>query len=244
MTRPPAIVVAASLLPLLAVGGCQRGGNDDVVLATIRADGVAPTPPPEFSRRADCTPMGVYAGPTPGSRYLYRRIDGAPSAREIGSVRDGVVEFRFHDLSRPGLEPLPPRFAIAGLLVTYPQAQSTRRVSYDGQPLTVLGRIRPGETATIPTTETSTLRGSERRVSFPTTITYRMCGDLSVGSARIPVRVYSVGSARRVLDRQAGDHVRQGEVTYFLSAQTGYPLAFQDEATTVIERIEMPRDAA
>ncbi len=234
--KPRLCRAARASLVVFLLAGCKAPAGD-VQLSGIEARANALPRPTEFSETLECTPLGPYGGPAVGSRYLYRRHDGSFSQREIVSNDRGVVGFRYRDLSIPDQEPLPTRHAIAGLLVTHVGPGLPRSVAYEGDPVRDIGRLALGQTLRIPTVETSTLRGRERRVAFPTTVTYAMCGHLQVAGDRVPVRVYSIGSARRVIDRASGDHVRQGVVTYFLSDQTGYLIAIQDEATTVAERI-------
>lgn len=221
---------------VLLFAGCQRA-DENVNLNVIEANATALPPPKEFSQTRDCKPHGQYNAPVMETRYVYRRHDGSFSQRQIMSTDQGIVGFRYQDLSKEEQKPLPTRHAIAGLLVTYVEPGSPRRIAYEGDPVREISRLGFGQTLRIPTVETSKLNGRDRRVAFPTTVTYRMCGDLEVAGERMPVRVYSIGSARRVIDRKNVDHVRQGVVTYYLSDQTGYPLVIQDETTTVVDRI-------
>lgn len=227
--------LASVLCALLVTAGCDQPARTEAIAATPAA---ALVPPPEFSPRTDCTPLTRWTGPDFGSRYVYRRADGTTSERTILSVADGVVGFRYRDLSTPGLEALPPRYAVAGLLAVYPEPGAARRVDHARPPLPAIQALAVGQSATIHTVEFSRIKGVERRVAFPTTVRYRACGDLSVAGRAMPVRVYDVATARRVVDPRTGEAVRQSQIAYFLSDETGYPLAIQDQTSTVAIRIE------
>ncbi len=235
--RPFQATIATGLCVLL-LWGCDQRRSDAESAAVQTPPALSTLPPPGgFIQAATCSALGVYDGPGPGSTYVYRRQDGSLSSRQIASATQGRVVFRYRDLSDPSHVALPDRVALAGVYVFYDDA-SPRTVDYKTDPVAAIAALKPGETATIPTTETSTIRGKTRRIDFPTVTTYRMCGDLTVQGRNVPVRVYDVSTSRRVVNRSGGDQVRSSRVTYYLSAETGYPLAFQDTATTVIDRIE------
>lgn len=235
----PIRATAATALYVLLLWSCDQDRPSAEPAAVQTPSILSPLlPPHSFIPASSCSRLGVYDGPSPGSTYVYRRPDGSSSSRHIVSSAQGRVVFRYRDLSDPSRVPLPDRVALAGVYVSYDET-SPRTVDYKTDPVAALAALMPGETATIPTTETSTIRGKARRIDFPTVTTYRMCGSLTVQGRNVPVRVYDVSASRRVVDRSGGDQIRSGRVTYYLSAETGYPLAFQDTATTVIDRIEV-----
>lgn len=236
--RTALVLAAASLLSW----GCGPSPAAETVNA--RTDPVSwPSPPEAFEPSADCTPLGNYKGPTPGFTYIYRRQDSSLSSRTIVSTDGTRITFQYRDLSNPSQIALPNRMALAGVFVTYDAASSPRKVRYRTDPVATLETLEAGRSATIPTTETSTIRGKTRAVTYPTVTTYRVCGVLNVQGRRAPVRVYDVTTSRRVVDPSGDDAVRSSQVTYYLSNETGFPMAYQDAATTTLERIEGPGTA-
>lgn len=234
LSRPALFGLSA----LLLYGCSQATSNDDVAPDASLAP-LLPSPV-NFTPATDCTPLGNYRGPASGTTYVYRRQDGSQSSRRIVSADNGRIVFQYRDLSGSSQTPLPDRVALGGLYVTYDEATSPRAVRYRTDPLAALESLGIGQSITIPTTEASTIRGKERSLSFPTVTTYRLCGTLSFQGQQVPVRVYDISTSRRVVDRRGREQVRSSRVTYYLSADPGYPLAYQDTTSTVIERIEPP----
>lgn len=197
--------------------------------------------PVSFAPARDCSPLGVYSGPRPGAKYIYRRGDGSSSSRRILTVDDDKVVFQYRDLSTADQRPLPPTTTIAGLLVVESEG-SGRRVAYRTDPVGALAGLHVGQSARLAAEETSTLGGRRRTVPLTTTVHYLSCGVIQGPGRAMRVRVYRVTSGRRVAGPDLRDRIRLSEVTYYLSDETGYPLAFADPGTTsVVQRIVAPR---
>lgn len=225
----------ASLLAALCLSGC-----DDTTARVLPTD---PPPrgaveaPDSFVPARDCSPLGAYSGPRPGTEYIYKRGDGSSSSRKILAVDDDKVVFQYRDLSTAGQHPLPATTTIAGLFVVGGEG-SGRRVAYRDDPVGALAGLGVGQSIRIATEETSTLGGSRRTIPLTTTVHYMACGVIQSSERAMPVRVYRVTSGRRVAGPDLRDRIRLSEVTYYLSDETGYPLAFADPGTTsVLQRI-------
>ena len=226
----------------LFLWGCDLAPVTESVSAQVSPASLAP-PPETFDQASDCAPLRRYDGPTPGFTYIYRRQDGSLSSRRIIAADGARITFEYRDLSNPSQIALPNRLALAGVFVTYDAASSPRKVRYRTDPVASLETLEVGQSVTIPTTETSTIKGKTRTIAYPTITTYRMCGVLVTQGQSMPVRVYDVTTSRRVVAPSGDDSVRSSRVTYYLSDETGFPLAYQDAATTTLERIERPGTA-
>lgn len=233
-----AVAARVALLVGLGLSACED--------ATARGLPTEPPPrsvvqtPESFVRGQDCTPLGAYSGPGPGSEYIYRRRDGSSSSRRILAVEGSRVVFQYRDLSAAGRRPLPPSTTIAGLFVVESEG-SGRRVAYRDDPMRALAELGVGQSVQIATEETPTTGGRRRTVGLTTIVQYLACGAIQGPGHAMPVRVYQVTSGRRVAGPDLQDRIRPSTVTYYLSDQTGYPLAFADPGTTsVVERIVAP----
>jgi hypothetical protein len=194
---------------------------------------------PQFVAGRACAPLAAYVAPPAGTRFEYRRPDGSRSTRTITASRGDEVEFAFQVAGAE--HALPPRAVLAGFMLARSGPESGRGLEYERNPVDVLRTLQPGQVATIPTAETSTLAGRRLTLSLPTLVRYEACGDVMVAGQTHPVRVYRVSRGRRVLDRATGtDRVLRSQATYYLSATAGFPLIFQDQAITVADRIVPP----
>lgn len=230
----------AGLLASLGLPACDGATNARSLPTDPPPRGVVEAPN-AFVPARDCSPLGTYSGPRPGSEYIYKRGDGSSSSRRILAVEDDKVVFQYRDLSTAGQRPLPATTTIAGLFVVGGEG-SGRRVAYRDNPVGALAGLGVGQSIRIATEETSTLGGSRRTIPLTTTVRYLACGVIQGPGRAMPVRVYRVTSGRRISGPDLRDRIRLSEVTYYLSAQTGYPLAFADQGTTsVVQRIVEPR---
>lgn len=235
--RAIAGLVGVALASLLS--GCGPDASERR-LPTIEVSAPLPPLPSTFSERAACRPLGAYRPPAVGTRFVYSNAQGLRSEREVVSVTDDVVGFQWRDLEAPDQQLLPVRHALLGMLVVYPDPGGERRLEYGGDFRAGIAGLTVGQTLETPAVETSTLGGKRMRLSFPARVTYRTCGVLQVGSTPLPVRVYDVHTARRVIDRSGREDVRISRVTYLLSETEGYPVALQDAGVSTLVRIDRP----
>ncbi len=149
----------------------------------------------------------------------------APSRGQVARVRPALMQR-----------------TLAGLLPAS-GAESTRRVTYDGDPIEAVEKLALGQTVRIGMTETTSFGGRLMSLEIPAVVKYEACGAVSVGADRFSVRVYRVSSGGRSYRQGRFDTVRRSEAVLYLSEVHGYPLIYQsgaDTEATVAEVIRHP----
>jgi hypothetical protein len=202
-----------------------------------------PAPPfvTSFSSSPHCSSLKYH--PPVRRLALTYRTDGAEKVRKtVVDVSGALVTSMTEFPENRTLPPTPPQRSIAGMFTAGGGTGSSKReVLYAENPVLVLQRLRVGQEVKIEATETSDLGRRHAVLSVPTLIKYEACGTLRAANDDMPVKVYRISTARRSFDRaRKTDGVRRSTTRFYFSDSLGYPIGYQDETFSILDRVEGP----
>lgn len=213
------------------------------------ADRVRGAPPPEIAgfipqfEPGPCANAAMGA-PRPGDHFAFDMNDakGAATGRwvdRVQRVRGDLVDTGA-TYQPKGLAPreAPSESLLGGVIVASQSAPGVDRAyAYPAEAMVQVRALTPGAKVSLPTAETSKIRGTRKLIHGTTEVALKACGAVTVNGRVEPVRVFDVLDFRRtVLMRQGRriDEARPHRIRVYVSDRLGWRLATQSQAGRLV----------